>query len=63
MRGVRGMGSIPGQEDPLEAMTTHSSVCTWRTPWTEQPAGLQSTGSQGVGRDGSDLARTVLFGR
>ena len=31
-----------GQEDPLEAgMATHSSILTWRIPWTEEPGGLQ----------------------
>ena len=36
-----------GQEDPLEkGMATHSSVLAWRIPWTEEPGGLQSTGSQ-----------------
>ena len=35
-----------GQEDPLEKeVTTHSSVLAWRTPWTEEPGGLQSMGS------------------
>ena len=41
-----------GQEDPLEkGMPTHSSVLTWRIPWTEEPGGLQSMGSQRVGHD------------
>ena len=41
-----------GQEDPLEeGMTTHSSVLAWRIPWTEEPDGLQSTGSHRVGHD------------
>ena len=41
-----------GQEDPLEKeMATHSSILAWRTPWTEEPGGLQSTGSQRVGHD------------
>ena len=36
-----------GQEDPLEEeMATHSSVLAWRIPWTEEPGGLQSMGSQ-----------------
>ena len=30
---------------------THSSVLAWRIPWTEQPAGLQSTGPHRVGHD------------
>ena len=35
------------QEDPLEkGMATHSSVLALRIPWTEEPGGLQSTGSQ-----------------
>ena len=38
-----------GWEDPLEKeMATHSSVLAWRIPWTEEPRGLQSTGSQRV---------------
>ena len=36
-----------GQEDPLEkGMTNHSSILPWRIPWTEEPRGLQSIGSQ-----------------
>ena len=36
-----------GQEDPLEQeMATHSSILAWRIPWSEEPGGLQSTGSQ-----------------
>ena len=36
-----------GWEDPLEeGMVTHSSVLAWRIPWTEEPGGLQSMGSQ-----------------
>ena len=39
-----------GQEDPLEkGMTTHSSSPAWRIPWTEEPGGLQSMGSQESG--------------
>ena len=41
-----------GQEDPLEkGMATHSSTVAWRIPWTEEPGGLQSTGSQRVRQD------------
>ena len=41
-----------GQEDPLEkAMATHSSILAWRSPWTEEPGGLQSMGSQRVRHD------------
>ena len=38
-----------GQEDPLdEGMATHSSILAWEIPWTEEPGGLKSMGSQGV---------------
>ena len=41
-----------GQEDPLEKeMAIHSSILAWRIPWTEEPGGLQSMGSQRVGHD------------
>ena len=36
-----------GREDPLEEeMATHSSILAWKIPWTEEPGGLQSMGSQ-----------------
>ena len=39
-----------GWEDPLEKeMATHSSILPWRIPWTVEPGGLQSMGSQKVG--------------
>ena len=31
-------------------MATHSSILAWRIPWREEPGGLQSMGSQGVGQ-------------
>ena len=38
-----------GWEDPLEkGVATHSSILAWRIPWTEEPGGLQSMGSQRV---------------
>ena len=41
-----------GPEDSLEkGMATHSSIFAWRILWTEEPDGLQSMGSQRVGRD------------
>ena len=41
-----------GREYLLEKeMATHSSILAWRTPWTEEPGGLQSMGSQSVGYD------------
>ena len=46
--GVRSLN----QEDPLEGeMATHCSILAWRIPWTEEPGGLQSIGSQRVGHD------------
>ena len=41
-----------GWEDPLQkGMATHFSLLAWRTPWTEEPGGLQSMGSQRVWHD------------
>ena len=38
-----------GREDPLEKeMATHSSILAWEIPWTEEPGGLQSMGSQRI---------------
>jgi len=41
-----------GRDDPLEkGMVTHSSIFARRIPWTEEPSGLQSKGSQRAGHD------------
>ena len=41
-----------GWEIPLETgMAIHSSILAWRIPWTEEPDGLQSMGSQIVGHN------------
>ena len=41
-----------GWEDPLEEqMATHSNIHAWEIPWTKEPSGLQSMGSQRVGHD------------
>ena len=41
------VGLIPGREDPLELeMATHTSILAWEIPWTEEPDGLPSMGSQ-----------------
>ena len=51
-----------GREDPLEeGMATHSSTLAWRIPWTEEPGGLQSMGSQTIRHDRSDLAYADLI--
>ena len=40
-------GLIPRLEDSLEKeMAIHSSILAWEIPWTEEPGGLQSMGSQ-----------------
>ena len=40
------------QEEPLEKeMATHSSIHAWRSPWTQEPRGLQSTGWHRVRHD------------
>ena len=42
----------PGQGDLLEkGMATQPSILAWKIPWTEEPGGLQSMGSQRVGHD------------
>ena len=38
-----------GREDPLENMATHASILAWEIPWTEEPGGVQSMGSQRLG--------------
>ena len=46
--GVQSLGG----EDPLEeGKATRSSILAWRIPWTEEPGGLQSMGSQRAGHD------------
>ena len=52
---IRDVGSILGWEDPLEE-AWQPSILAWRIPWTEEPGGLQSMGSQRAGHDRSDLA-------
>ena len=45
-------GLIPGSGKPMEkGMATYSSIPAWRIPWTEEPGGPQSMGSQRVGHD------------
>ena len=49
---ARDVGSILYQEDLLEKeMATHSRILARRIPWTEEPGGLQSIGSQSIGHD------------
>ena len=54
-----------GREDPLEKeMATHPSTLAWKSPWTEEPGGLQSVELQRVGRTRlSDFTFTLFQGR
>ena len=54
-----------GQEGPLEKeMATHFKILAWRIPWTEEPGGLQTMGSQRVGHNSvtntNNIPRTRL---
>ena len=53
-----------GWDDPLEipwsGMATHSSIPSWRIPWTDVPGGLQSTVSQRVGHDWATSTFTYI---
>ena len=48
---ARDSGLIPGLGRSLEEMATHSNILAWEIPWTEEPGGLQSMGSQTVGHN------------
>ena len=46
---VADPGSIPGSgRSPEKGLAAHSSILAWRIPWTEEPGGLESMGSQRV---------------
>ena len=51
---IPGLGRVPGG-----GRGTHSSILAWRIPWTEEPGGLQSMGSQRVGDDGVTNTFTI----
>ena len=56
---VTGTGSIPESGRSLEeGLATRYSILAWRIPWTEEPGGSQSIGSQRVRQDWSDLTHT-----
>ena len=49
---IRGVGSMLGQEDPLEeGMASHTVFLPGESPWTQEPGGPQSIGSRRVGYD------------
>ena len=52
------VGKIPLEE----GMAIHSSILDWRIPWTKEPDGLQSIGSQRVGHNWSDLTHSTHTG-
>ena len=55
-------GSILGREDLLEKeMATHTTILTWKIPWTEEPGRLQSMGWQRVRTRLRDFTFTCLF--
>ena len=57
----KDLGSIPGSgRSPGGGHGNPASILAWRIPWTEEPGGLQSTGSQRVGHDSSDLAHAQV---
>ena len=43
--------SLDQEDSPEKEMATHSSILAWEIPWTEEPGGLQSLGSQIVGHN------------
>ena len=52
----------PGQADPLEeGLATHSRILAWRIPRTEEPGGLQSTGSHRVRHDRNNIAHMHIL--
>ena len=47
----RSPGEENGKKKKEKKMATHTSMLPWEIPWTEEPGGLQSVGSKGVGYD------------
>ena len=59
---IKDTGSVsPWGRSLEEEMETHSSILSWRIPWTEEPGGLQSIGLQRVRHNWGDLARCVTI--
>ena len=59
---TRGMGSLPGSESALEyEMANHSSILAWKIPWTEEPGGLESRGSQRVKQNHTSSGSSFSF--
>ena len=59
---VGDSGLIPGSgRFPGGGYGNHSSILAWRVPWTEEPDGLQSMGSQRVGHDWAANTHTFFY--
>ena len=59
VKNLPAMQETWGWKDPLEkGMATHSSILAWRIPWTEDPGGLQSMGSERFGHDWASITFT-----
>ena len=57
---IRDVDSIPGSgRSPGRRVTTHSTLLAWRIPWTEEPEGQQSMGSQRVRHNWSKSTYSV----
>ena len=52
--------SVSQEDPPVKGMATHSSILAWKMPQTEDPGGLQSIGSQRVGRDWATHAGIII---
>jgi len=51
-----------GGEGPLEKiLDPHSSILAWIIPWTEEPGGLQSIGSQRSGNDHTSIVQSIYI--
>ena len=59
---ARDSGSIVGQGEPLEEeMMAQSGILAWKIPWTKEPGGLQSTGSQRIRHNGHSTHKPGRF--
>ena len=63
MRKIQGLStpenSLPTYKNHLEKeMAAHSNILAWRIPWTEEPGGLQSMGSQRVKTQPNEMRRS-----
>ena len=59
---IRDSGLIPGPGSPGRGYDNPLQYFAWRIPWTEEPAGLLSIGSQRVRHDFRDLAHMPALG-